>query len=120
MGTKNFPTPVFIKTKVLGRIFMSNGAFYSHLHAESDLLDADTDKHPRQPPIVCKCKAFNTLFKGPLLYCFSLLYYRSQIYTKHVSEVFGSKYKTDHALQHPIIPSGSAPFQKVLILCLLL
>ena len=38
------------------------------------------------------------LFKGPLLYCFSLLYYRSQIYTKHVSEVFGSKYPTGHAL----------------------
>ena len=42
--------------------------------------------------------------KGPLLYFFSLLYYRSQIYTEHVSEVFASKYQTNHALQHPIIP----------------
>jgi len=35
-------------------------------------------------------------FKGPLLYCFSSIYYRSQIYTKHISEVFGSKHQTDH------------------------
>ena len=34
--------------------------------------------------------------KGPLLYCFSSMYYRSQIYTEHVSEVFGSKHQTDH------------------------
>ena len=34
--------------------------------------------------------------KGPLLYSFPIIYYRSQIYTKHVSEVFGSKYQTDH------------------------
>jgi len=35
-------------------------------------------------------------FKGPLLYCFASIYYRSQIYTEHVSEVFGSKHQTDH------------------------
>ena len=35
-------------------------------------------------------------FKGPLLWCFSSIYYRSQIYTKHVSEVIGSKHQTDH------------------------
>ena len=48
---------------------------------------------------------FLTHLKGPLLYCFSSIYYRSQIYTKYISEVFGSKYQTDHALQHPINPS---------------
>ena len=45
-----------------------------------------------------KGKCFKTNVKGPLLYCFTSIYYRSQIYTKHVSEVFGSKYQTGHAL----------------------
>ena len=51
------------------------------------------------------CCRYNIL-KGPLFYCFSSIYYRSQIYTKRVSEVFGSNTK------QIIIPSVSALFQK--------
>ena len=43
-------------------------------------------------------KAIALIVKGPLLYSFSTIYYRSQIYTKHVSEVFDSKYQIDRAL----------------------
>ena len=64
-------------------------------------------------------KVSEDLFKGPLLYCFSSIYYRSQIYTKHVSEVFGSKHQTDHcSITHN--PLCFSPGSKELILCLLL
>ena len=54
-----------------------------------------------------------TSFKGPLLYCFSSIYYRSQIYTKRVSNT-----KQIIAASHN--PLCFSPVSKVLILCLLL
>ena len=38
--------------------------------------------------------AFKVFLKGPLLYCFSSIYPRSQIYTEHVSDWL--KHQTDH------------------------
>ena len=66
----------------------------------------------RRSPTSCShLQRIDQNIKGPLLYSFSSIYYSSQCYTKHVSEVFGSKYLTDRALQHPINPSVSARFQ---------
>ena len=55
--------------------------------------------------------------KGPLLYCFSSVYHRSQIYTEPVSDWL--EHQTDHcSITHN--PLCFSPVSKVLILCLLL
>ena len=57
------------------------------------------------------------LLQGPLLYCFSSIYYRSQIYPEPVSDWL--KHQTDHcSITHN--PLCFSPVSKVLILCLLL